>query len=98
MLKVINKKINLIRPSAVLFDTDNTLYEYEPANKKATITVAEEVKNLLGINEKEFLKNIINQKNKLKCNLVIQQVVIVDFYIFKDYLNSWIKGTTFNSS
>ena len=69
MLKVINKKINLIRPSAVLFDTDNTLYEYEPANKQATIAVAEKVKNLLGINEKEFYEKYNQSKEQIKKQL-----------------------------
>lgn len=59
MLKVINNKKKLIKPSAVLFDTDNTLYEYEPANNKATKAVGEKIKNLLGIREEEF-------KNKYK--------------------------------
>ena len=55
MLKIINKKTKLVKPDAVLFDTDNTLYEYEPANKKATKAVGEKLNNLLGITEQEFL-------------------------------------------
>ena len=59
MLKVLNKNRKIIKPKAVLFDTDNTLYEYEPANKKATKAVGEKLNNLLGITEQEFLIKLV---------------------------------------
>ena len=36
-------------PSAVIFDTDNTLYPYEPAHQAATKAVEAKVENHLGI-------------------------------------------------
>ena len=66
MLKILNPNKNLIKPSAVLFDTDNTLYEYEPANKKATKAVGEKLENLLGINEEEFKNKYKQAKIEIK--------------------------------
>ena len=62
MLKVINKNLKIIKPDAVLFDTDNTLYEYEPANSKAVKAVANKIKNLIGISEKKFFEKYIQAK------------------------------------
>ena len=69
MLKVLNKNKKIIKPKAVLFDTDNTLYEYEPANKKATKAVGEKLNNLLGIKEQEFLIKYAQSKNEIKAQL-----------------------------
>ena len=48
MFKKINLSKNLYKPDAVIFDTDNTLYEYDPANQKAEKAVERKVKDLLG--------------------------------------------------
>jgi len=69
MLKVINKNLKIIKPDAVLFDTDNTLYEYEPANSKAVKAVANKIKNLIGISEKRFFEKYIQAKNEIKMQL-----------------------------
>jgi len=69
MFKIINRDIEQIRPDAVLFDTDNTLYEYEPANKKAVKAVAEKMKNLVGISEKIFLEKYHQAKKEVKQQL-----------------------------
>ena len=55
MLKIYNKKINLETPDAVIFDTDNTLYEYEPANKAAIEAACKKAENLISINKEEFM-------------------------------------------
>ena len=55
MLKILNSDIKLKVPDAVLFDTDNTLYEYEPANSAALEASCKKAKNLLGINRKTFM-------------------------------------------
>ena len=44
MLKKINTSIVLTKPDAIIFDTDNTLYEYKPANEAAEIAVEKKVK------------------------------------------------------
>ena len=55
MLKILNKDINLKIPQAVLFDTDNTLYEYEPANLAALEACCKKAENLLRIDRKTFM-------------------------------------------
>jgi len=41
-------------PEAVIFDTDNTLYPYDPAHKAAIKSVAKKAKKIFGISEDEF--------------------------------------------
>ena len=48
------KKIK--KPSIVLFDLDNTLYDYDSAHNDAIKAVSKKVKNLLNIDEKEFIE------------------------------------------
>ena len=55
MFKKLNLKTKLFKPNAVLFDTDNTLYEYEPAHKRAINSTSKKLNNLLGISRKDFL-------------------------------------------
>ena len=69
MFKKLNEKINPLIPEAVLFDTDNTLYNYEPANRKATNAIAKKIKNILDINKHEFLTNYMEEKNEIKNEL-----------------------------
>lgn len=49
MLKHINSEVFLTRPITVLFDTDNTLYDYGPANHIANQAAERKAGNLLGI-------------------------------------------------
>lgn len=42
------------RPEAVIFDTDNTIYPYEPAHEKALRAAVEKASKLLGISVKRF--------------------------------------------
>lgn len=69
MFKKLNEQINPLIPEAVLFDTDNTLYNYEPANRKATNAIAKKIKNILDINKNEFLKNYMEARNEIKNEL-----------------------------
>ena len=55
MLKQYSKNKNLTLPQAILFDTDNTLYEYEPANSAAIEASCEKAINLIGIDRKTFM-------------------------------------------
>lgn len=41
-------------PSAVIFDTDNTLYEYEPAHRAATAAAVEKAVKLLNVRPDNF--------------------------------------------
>lgn len=68
-MRKINSKLSFKRPDAVLFDTDNTLYDYHPANKLAEEAVSKKAYNLLGVNRKEFFKFYNLAKNEVKSNL-----------------------------
>ena len=46
--------LNLKNPKAIFFDTDNTLYDYYPANKAAEEAVCKKAENLLGVSRKDF--------------------------------------------
>ena len=59
----------LKKPEAILFDTDNTLYNYYPANKAAEEAVCKKAKNLLGLEKKEFLFVYKKAKSEVKMNL-----------------------------
>jgi putative hydrolase of the HAD superfamily len=54
MLKQLNPALTLRRPDAILFDTDNTLYDYTPANAMAERAVEAKVQNLLGVSPEAF--------------------------------------------
>lgn len=69
MFKQINLTKNLNKPSAVIFDTDNTLYEYPPANQMAEKAVEKKVKNLLGIDSKLYRKTYQQSKKEIKRQL-----------------------------
>ena len=69
MIKEKFNKTNLKKPKAIFFDTDNTLYEYYPANKAAEEAVCKKAKNLLGIEKIEFIKIYEKAKYEVKNNL-----------------------------
>ena len=60
------KKIK--KPSIVLFDLDNTLYDYDSAHNDAIKAVSKKVKNLLNIDEKEFIELYEEAKQIIKKN------------------------------
>ena len=68
-MKQINNKLTYKRPKAILFDTDNTLYDYFPANKLAEEAVCKKANNLLGIKRKEFYECYNLAKKEVKLNL-----------------------------
>jgi len=59
-----NQKISM--PKAIIFDTDNTLYSYEPAHKAAIKSVAIKVKELFGINEIDFMGAYKTSRTEIK--------------------------------
>jgi len=69
MVKNLNNYSALKKPKAILFDTDNTLYNYYPANKSAEDAVSKKVKNLLGLEKKEFYEIYERAKYEIKKNL-----------------------------
>jgi len=69
MLKQINPSAILRRPDAILFDTDNTLYDYGPANALAERSVEAKVQNLLGVNTDIFRSTYQQSKQQIKSQL-----------------------------
>ena len=59
----------LFKPEVVLFDTDNTLYEYEPANKAALNAACSKAINLLGISREDFKTSYSQARKDIKRNL-----------------------------
>ena len=69
MLKQINSAVTLNRPDAILFDTDNTLYDYGPANELAEKAVECKIQNLLGVNSNIFRATYQQSKREIKSQL-----------------------------
>ncbi len=59
-MKITNKDKFAKLPDAILFDTDNTLYEYEPAHKAGMQAIENKVTRSFSITESDF-KNAFNQ-------------------------------------
>lgn len=69
MLKQLNQSIVVRKPNAILFDTDNTLYDYEPANTAAERAVESKVQNLLGVGSEVFRATYQQSKRDIKNQL-----------------------------
>jgi len=63
-----NSDIRIKRPEAVLFDTDNTLYDYNSANAIALEAVAMKATKILNISTNEFYKyyKLAREETKLQ--------------------------------
>jgi putative hydrolase of the HAD superfamily len=57
------------KPKAVIFDTDNTLYLYEPSHNAALIAVRDKLMNSLNITHQEFDTAFYKAKEDVKENL-----------------------------
>lgn len=56
-------------PDAILFDTDNTLYPYDPAHKMAQKAVRDKVVRTFSITPEEFDKTFKQARNEIKTRL-----------------------------
>ncbi len=85
-LKIINEKKFKSLPKAIIFDTDNTLYSYAPANELALKSVFSKAETLLDINRNlfeekfkearlEIKKRISNQASSHSRLLYIQRTI-----------------------
>jgi putative hydrolase of the HAD superfamily len=54
MMKIVNKERFLKKPHAILFDTDNTLYPYDPAHEAAQAAVRAKATKVFSIKAEEF--------------------------------------------
>jgi putative hydrolase of the HAD superfamily len=68
MLRVLSTE-SIMKPSAVIFDTDNTLYPDYEAHNSAKKAVLRKSKQLLNIEPKEFEKSLSISRTKIKENL-----------------------------
>jgi FMN phosphatase YigB (HAD superfamily) len=57
-------------PEAILFDTDNTLYRYEPAHQAALNATACKAATLLNISEKDFIKQYNSARDIIKARII----------------------------
>lgn len=68
-MKIFNPKRLLCLPDAILFDTDNTLYPYDPAHLAAQAAVREKVISTLSIKPEDFDKAVKDARNQVKARL-----------------------------
>lgn len=66
---LIKENILTKKPKAVLIDTDNTLYEYEPAHKIAIKNVSNKINKLFDISYPEFKRIYKRSKQEIKSQL-----------------------------
>jgi HAD superfamily hydrolase (TIGR01549 family) len=68
-VKIINNKPFYRLPDAILFDTDNTLYAYDPAHEAAQNAVREKASLKLSISIDEFDKAFLEARKQVKLKL-----------------------------
>lgn len=68
-MKIINDKIDERLPDAILFDTDNTLYHYDPAHKAAMAAVKQKVVCSFSITEEQFDQGFRKAREQVKSRL-----------------------------
>jgi putative hydrolase of the HAD superfamily len=69
MIKIANQSRFVCLPNAVLFDTDNTLYPYDPAHAAAQQAVREKVVNTFSISPKDFDAAFDTARKQIKSRL-----------------------------
>lgn len=70
MLKSYSSSINFLeKPTAILLDTDNTLYDYEPANKAALNASFAKANTSLGISKVDFFTYYKTARDVVKSQL-----------------------------
>ncbi|MBF0175270.1 MAG: HAD family hydrolase [Magnetococcales bacterium] len=68
-IEIVSPDILKQKPTAVIFDTDNTLYDYEPAHRQALKATCDKAIQLLGISSEEFLRSYALARDKVKFQL-----------------------------
>jgi putative hydrolase of the HAD superfamily len=69
MIKILDPNCFTRLPDAVLFDTDNTLYPYDPAHHAAQEAVKEKVINAFAISAKDFDSAFHEARKQIKMRL-----------------------------
>lgn len=68
-MKILNQELFSRLPDAILFDTDNTLYPYDPAHAAAQHAVKEKVVNTFTISAQDFDKAFKEARHQVKTRL-----------------------------
>ena len=68
-MRILNFESFREKPVAVIFDTDNTLYEYRPAHEKALSRTRDKAISLLGITKRDFDKAYKRAREEVKNRL-----------------------------
>ena len=68
-MKINKKTAFLTPPLGILFDTDNTLYNYEPAHKAAMSSVARKCVDTFQISEPDFYEAFDEARKQVKLRL-----------------------------
>ena len=66
MLKINQPTLFNMIPDGILFDTDNTLYPYDPAHLKAMSALKLKISNTLNVSEKDIEKNFNQARSEVK--------------------------------
>ena len=66
MIHIADQSRFLRLPDAVLFDTDNTLYPYDPAHAAAQQAVKEKVMSTFSISGKILMRPLVRHASKLR--------------------------------
>lgn len=69
MINLLNEGRFSRLPDAILFDTDNTLYHYDPAHEKAMMAVREKVTSTFSIDKNAFDEAFDNARKQIKQQL-----------------------------
>jgi HAD superfamily hydrolase (TIGR01549 family) len=69
MIQIFDQSRFLRLPDAVLFDTDNTLYPYDPAHAAAQQATKEKVMRTFSISGKDFDNTFIEARKQIKARL-----------------------------
>ena len=67
-------------PTAVIFDLDNTLYDYNSAHTPAMKAVGESVCDQFGITEKRYRHELSEVRNKIKTKRAVRQLRTTAYY------------------
>jgi len=68
MLKILTKQ-NIVKPKAVIFDTDNTLYSYKSAHEYAINITTIKAAKILKVDKKTFIKTYNYSRDEIKKQL-----------------------------
>ncbi len=68
-MKIFNRERLAVQPHGILFDTDNTLYHYEPAHLAARNAVREKITTTLSVSGEDFDRAYAEARDQIKTRL-----------------------------